>query len=214
MHKLNRPIPPACLSRYQHGQNNWRQVTAEDKTEIWLKIDEMQQYRCAYCEATIKTAKGNRDAHIEHFRQKRRGCYPQGTFQWSNLFGSCDSTDSCGKFKDNLPPYNFQDLIKMDQDDPEDYLIFLPDGNVEPKKGLHPNPKKMAVETIRIFNLNGPLRKIRESEVKGYIQTAEFLTEMAEEFEEKDWLPLLQDELNSIKGLPFETAIRHILLPC
>ncbi|PWQ96582.1 retron Ec78 anti-phage system effector HNH endonuclease PtuB [Leucothrix pacifica] len=211
MHKLNRPIPPACLSQYQHGLDNWRAVTPAHKTEIWLKLDEMQQQRCAYCECAIKTNRENSNSHIEHFRQRRS--YPQGTFLWSNLFGSCNREDSCGKHKDDLPPYDHQDLIKMDVEDPETFLEFLADGNVVPAKGLNPDDKHRAEETIRIFNLNGSLRQIRETAIKGYIQTAEELASYAEEFDEDEWLPLLQEELDSIKSLPFTTAIKHTLLP-
>lgn len=211
MHKLVRPIPPSCLSQYQHGRDNWGSVTQDHKSEIWLKLDEMQQHRCAYCEAEIKTARENSNSHIEHLRQRRS--YPQCTFLWSNLFGSCNRQDSCGKHKDNLPPYNQQDLIKMDEEDPEQFLDFLSDGNVVPAKGLNPDDKHRAEETIRIFNLNGALRQIRETAVKGYLQTAEEIATYVEEFDEADWLPLLQDELDKIESLPFTTAIKHVLLP-
>lgn len=211
MHKLVRPIPPLCLSQYQHGRDNWGSVTQDHKSEIWLKLDEMQQHRCAYCEAEIRTARENSNSHIEHLRQRRS--YPQGTFVWSNIFGSCNRQDSCGKYKDDLSPYNHQDLIKMDTEDPELFLEFLPDGNVVPAKGLNAAEEHRANETIRIFNLNGSLRQIRKTAVVGYLQTAEELATYAEEFDEEDWLPLLQDELSQIKDLPFTTAIKHMLLP-
>ncbi|WP_338352887.1 retron Ec78 anti-phage system effector HNH endonuclease PtuB [Thalassolituus oleivorans] len=212
MHKLIRPIPPACLGRYLHGRDNWKQlIDAGHVGEIWLKLDVMQQHRCAYCEAKIKTDQMNSNSHIEHFRQRSR--YREGTFKWANMFGSCNRQDSCGKFKDSLPPYNHSDLIKMDIEDPENYLQFLPDGRVTPAKGLNPGDKKRAEETIRIFNLNGSLRQIREAAIKGYLQTAEELASLAEEFEEEDWLPLLNAELEAIKNLPFSTAIKHVLLP-
>ena len=213
MHKLVRPIPPICLSQYQHGRDYWGCVTPDHKSEIWLKLDEMQQYRCAYCEAEIITNRANSNSHIEHLRQRRANSYPQGTFLWSNLFGSCNRQDSCGKHKDELPPYSYQDLIKMDDEDPEAFLEFLSDGNVVPVQGLNLRDKHRAEETIRVFNLNGALRQIRESAVKGYMQTAEELASYAAEFDEADWLPLLQDELDKIKDLPFMTAIKHTLLP-
>jgi len=115
MHKLSRDEPPSCLSKFHHGQNNWGNVTTEDKVEIWEKITDMQGSRCAYCESELQ--KNNK--HIEHFRQKNSGIYPQGTFQWDNLFGSCNRTESCGKHKDSCGPYNCTDLIKPDIDDPE-----------------------------------------------------------------------------------------------
>lgn len=211
MHKLVRPAPPTCLGNYQHGRDNWGCVTQDHKSEIWLKLDQMQQQRCAYCEAEIKTSRESSNSHIEHLRQRRS--YPQGTFLWRNLFGSCNRQDSCGKHKDSLPPYNHQDLIKMDEEDPEQFLAFLPDGNVVPVEGLSPKDKHRAEETIRIFNLSGALRQIRETALKGYLQTAEDLASYAAEFDEAEWLPLLQDELDQIKYLPFATAIKHTLLP-
>jgi len=214
MHKLTRPTAPACLSQYQHGRDSWGDLIENGHVgEIWLKLDEMQQQRCAYCECAIKTDKDNSNSHIEHFRQRRSSSHPQGTFLWSNLFGSCNRQDSCGKHKDELPAYNHQDLIKMDVEDPEHFLEILPDGNVIPVNGLSQAERHRAEETIRIFNLNGSLRQMRETAIKGYIQTAEELAGYAEEFDEADWLPLLQEELDRIKDLPFTTAIKHTLLP-
>ena len=212
MHKLNRPIQPRGLGQFAHGRNVWGDVLPVNKTEIWQSIDAMQQKRCAYCEIDIQTDRAKRNAHIEHFRQ--RSNYPQGTFQWANIFGSCNRQDSCGKHKDGLPAYDHQDLIKMDAENPEQFLKFSPDGNVIPAKGLTHQEEHRAKETIRIFNLNGALRQIRKNAVKGYIQTAEELASYAEEFEESDWRPLLEDELEKTASMPFATAIRHVLLTC
>lgn len=210
MHKLTRPAAPTCLNQFHHGQNNWDDVDYQHKNEIWLRLDQMQQNRCAYCETHINTEPDNRAAHIEHFRQRNR--YPQGTFLWSNLFGSCNRQDSCGTHKDNLPPYEYQDLIKMDVEDPEKFLRFLPDGNVVTVEGLSPNEKRRAEETIRIFNLNGPLRHIRKVAVMGYLQIVEEIAVFAEECDEEDWLPLLlKEELDKVQNLPFATAIKHTL---
>ena len=143
------------------------------------------------------------------FRQRSR--YPQGTFAWNNLFGSCNRDDSCGRHKDQCGSYQHQDLIKPDAEDPEHFLVFLPDGSVHPRATLTPDEKRRAEETIRILNLNGVLRQIRQTEVIGYIQTAEEFAAMAQNFPEEDWLPLLQEELSNIANLPYATAIRHVL---
>lgn len=214
MHKLKRPAcPPSCLSQYKHERDNWGDVTEAHKGEIWLKLDAMQHKCCAYCECAIKTDIENSNSHIEHFRQRRRTCYPEGTFAWENIFGSCNKQDSCGNHKDSLPPYKYQDLIKMDVEDPEDFIAFSPDGSVSPKSGLSVQDQHRAKETIRIFNLDGSLRKIRESYIQGYKQTAEYFAELANEYTEDEWLPLLQEELSKVQHLPFATAIKHILLP-
>lgn len=215
MHKLTRPIPPGCLSRYDYRTHTWGDVTESDKGEIWIKLDEMQVKRCAYCEAHIVTTKVGSTSHIEHFEQRKPTASPEKTYLWSNLFGSCNRRDSCGKHKDEQT-YRPADLIKPDIEDPEAFLVFVPDGTVHPKKGLSPADKHRAQETIRIFNLSGSLAEIRKKELIGYKQTAEQLAELLElaaEFEDglKTYQTELANELAAIRGLPFETAIRHTL---
>ena len=209
MHKLIRLQAPSCLKRYKHGRDRWSLVTDSDKAEIWQQLHAMQQYRCAYCEAMIDSTPGQGNAHIEHFRQRDR--YPQGTYDWSNIFGSCNRKDSCGKHKDDQR-YQPEHLLKMDQDDPEVFLRFIFDGTVHPREALSSHSRHRAEETIRVFNLNnGSLRQSRSSHLKGYRQTAEELAELALQLEPEDWFELLNDELEEVAGLPFETAIRHLL---
>lgn len=211
MHRLHREQPaPACLGRYQHGQHQWgmQSPTYAERTEIWEKLNAMQGNRCAYCEADI--SEGRR--HIEHFRQRR--CHSQGTFDWSNLFGSCERKGTCGDHKDNCGAYDHTVLIKPDQENPDDFFVFTPDGNVSPRADLTPGQHHRATQTIRIFNLNGPvgaLRQIRQREVAGYVQTAEEFAAMSASFPEHEWLPLLEEELANTAHLPFSTAIRHTL---
>ena len=207
MHKLNRPSAPTCLSNYQHGANNWSNVTGEDKKEIWQKLDVMQGKRCAYCEDALQES----GRHIEHFEQRSRK--PQFSFAWSNLFGSCNKEYSCGKHKDRQN-YNPNDIIKPDVDDPDDYLRFLSNGRIVPRDGLTPVDLNKAKETLRVFNLDhdrGPLRFMRKSHVAGYIQTAEEFGQIAGTFSEAEWRPLLNEELKNVAHLPFATAIRHVL---
>ncbi|MEN8214990.1 MAG: retron Ec78 anti-phage system effector HNH endonuclease PtuB [Pseudomonadota bacterium] len=214
MHKLKRPKPPACLAKYRHGLNNWSDITTADRAKIWESLDIMQQKRCAYCENRIKTEPKDNNAHIEHFRQRSR--YPQGTFEWEKIFASCNRQESCGKYKDSLPHYNHADVIKMDVEDPEDFFLFGYDGTISIRPNLSAQEKHRAKETLRIFNLDakhGPLRQMRQAAVQGYYQTAEELAEMAKEFPEEEWYPLLEEELEAINELPFATAIKHVLMP-
>lgn len=208
MHKLTRPAAPSCLRKYSYKKHHWKDVSSKDKGDIWCQLDHMQGKRCAYCEAAIITTKEDSTSHIEHFQQRART--RKETFAWDNLFGSCNRQDSCGKHKDEQQ-YQPTDLIKPDIEDPEQLLIFVPDGSVHPKAGLSDIDRRRASETIRIFNLNGSLQEIRKFEVIGYVQTAEEIAEIAAEYGPEEWLPLLQEELDKVQGLPFETAIRHIL---
>ena len=208
MHKLNRGPAPLCLSRYSYRLgHSWRDVSRIDKAEIWQSLELMQGRRCAYCECDITDHK---KSEIEHFRQRNQ--YGLGTFEWSNLFGSCNKDNSCGKHKDRMQ-YHYQhlDLIKMDIEDPELYLRFLPGGEVVAHTGLSAEDTHRALETIRVFNLNGSLRKIRETYVKGYIHIAEELAQIAEEYGIAQMQELLELELEAICGMPHETAIRHVL---
>lgn len=210
MHKLTRGAAPKCLSRYNYrAGDTWQKVTPEHKAEIWEQLENMQGSRCAYCECEISK---RRNSHIEHFRQRRASSYPKGTFEWYNLFGSCNRSTSCGKHKD-AQTYHHTDLIKMDDEDPETFFSFLPDGQVATKGNLLSCERHRAEETIRVFNLNGPLRQIRETHIKGYIQTAEVLAELSEDCSQGDWEDIVNEELEAISGLPFETAIRHVLSP-
>lgn len=208
MHKLQRGAAPACLSNYQHGRDNWKAVTAQDKGEIWESLNEMQQHRCAYCEGSLRTDK----KHIEHFRQNRRDS--KVIFLWTNLFGSCNRPDNCGKFKDELPPYDPADLIKPDEEDPEHFFLFVSDGSVAVREGLNAVDKKRAMETIRIFNLNGALREMRRSAIAGYIELGMEFIEIVEsgDLTREQCLELYKDELAATAYLPFSTAIKHTLI--
>ena len=171
----------------------------------------MQGDRCAYCESEISSP----NRHIEHF-VKRNG--PNGnrrlTFEWSNLFGSCDREESCGKYKDKQS-FEPDELIKPDRDNPEDYLLFLSDGRIVPRGDLSDANRRSAKETLRVFNLDherGPLRFARERAIAGYIQISEEFARYALEFGEEEWRPLVEEELGRIRDLPYATAIKHTIL--
>jgi uncharacterized protein (TIGR02646 family) len=209
MHKLNRGIAPACLEQYQHGRDNWGAVTSAEKVMIWAELEVMQAQRCGYCEADIS----NVPRHIEHFHQKGR--YPTTTFLWSNLFGSCNRQDSCGKHKDHCDSYDPADLIKPDVDDPEYFFVFVSDGTIAVRQNLNAHDQQRARETLRVFNLDaehGPLRRMRQQAAAGYIQTSEEFYRIALEYPEAEWRDLLDDELSAIANEPFFTAIKHVLI--
>jgi len=213
MHLLHRDLqPPTGLTNYRHGRDIWcgQSPNADERSAIWDKLNAMQGNRCAYCEMEISQGKG----HIEHFRQRSR--YPQGTFDWANLFGSCDRNGVCGRHKDECGNYPHQDLIKPDVDDPDDYFVFDPQGGIHPKAGLAPDKHRRAKETIRILKLDGGgLPYMRLAAAKGYQQQVEVWAQYAEEFPDEDWRSIVeqeqQNEIARTAHLPFATAIRHTL---
>lgn len=212
MRKLDRDLtPPMGLEQYQHGRDTWGKNNVPSKLvyiAIWDKLNAMQGQRCAYCEGPID--KKNR--HIEHFYQRNR--HPRGTFDWSNLFGSCKQDKRCGRHKDSYGDYNFKDLIKPDNENPDDLLVFAKDGTVHPRRGLSPKEQDRAQKTIAILNLNHPqLKAIRREAVRGYIQTVEDIAAFAADpqYSEGDWQPLLEEEIQETQSKPYATAIRHVL---
>lgn len=204
-HLVRDQQPPACLGRHRHGAEQWSALTPDERMEIWTGLDAMQHGRCAYCEAALPAE----NRHIEHFRQ--RHYYPQGTFDWHNLFGSCNRRDSCGKHKDRVGAYPHQNLIKPDVEDPEHFLLFIPIGSVHARANLSAVERLRAEETIRILHLNGPLQAIRREVLRHYVETAEILAEVALQEGEEAARLLLQEELDAVEQLPHVTAIRHLL---
>jgi uncharacterized protein (TIGR02646 family) len=207
MHKFDRGEAPLCLQRHHRtSSNDWKKVTSEDKTEIWEALQAIQLDRCAYCENKITISK----QHIEHFFPRSR--FPQETFAWSNLFGSCNDQRHCGTYKDNknfVQSYEPADLIKPDDEDPEKLLLFVIDGTVAIRCNLAAADQHRAAETIRVFNLNAPsLKNQRRQAVQGYLTPAEDQFELSD----TEWLEYIDDELQEANRHAFVTAIRHILI--
>jgi uncharacterized protein (TIGR02646 family) len=207
MHKLHRGEAPSCLKRHHcTPANDWQKVSPEDRTEIWEALQAMQLDRCAYCESKITAPK----QHIEHFCPRSR--YPQKTFDWPNLFGSCNDKEHCGKHKDNkqyVQSYQTTALIKPDEEDPEKLLLFSSDGIIAIRHDLAPEDQHRAAETIRVFKLNAAtLINQRRQAVQGYLS----LAEEQSLFSNTEWREYIDDELKEAAGQAFVTAIRHILL--
>ncbi|MCV2350400.1 retron Ec78 anti-phage system effector HNH endonuclease PtuB [Paucibacter sp. Y2R2-4] len=215
MQKLNRPLEiPGGLDRYTPQMHTWCMAspTPDERQAIWEALNTMQGQRCAYCETALKTDSSQR--HIEHFRQRSR--YRLGTFDWNNLFGSCNRIETCGDHKDKCGDYNHNDLIKPDIENPDTFLVFDAHGGVSPGARLDVEAQRRAKETIRILNLNGGgLRQIRETAAKGYLQTLESWEQISQSFPESEWRPLVEaelvNELAMTDQLPHATAIRHVL---
>jgi uncharacterized protein (TIGR02646 family) len=213
MHLLNRGTAPACLGNYQHGAHQWTNLTPtwDEREEIRADLQAMQGQRCAYCEGDLDV----HGQHIEHFRQ--RGRFPQGTFDWDNLFWSCEREDSCGKHKDKCGVYSPADLIKPDVEDPEHFFLFASNGTIAIRTAtLTAQEQHRAAETLRIFNLDrerGALRYMRKARCAGYLKTAEELQSISATWPMEDWFPFLEEEIAKTRHLPFCTAIKHTLTP-
>ena len=153
MRRLDRTIcpAPACLEAYHHDTHSWSDVRPEHKAEIRAHLERMQGRRCAYCEGDIDVL----GQHVEHFRRKGDPANRCLTFDWGNLFWSCDQSDSCGHFKDHgAGAYNVADLINPCSDEPDGFFIFRSDGTISVRRGLSADDERRARETLRVFSLS------------------------------------------------------------
>jgi uncharacterized protein (TIGR02646 family) len=200
------PVPP-CLAGYNHGQHTWDDVTGAHKADIRSSLEQMQGRRCAYCEGSLDIL----GQHIEHFRRKHSAHFPHLAFTWTNLYWSCNQTDSCGRYKDHSAgPYNPNDLLDPCVDDPDHVFRFRSDGSISIRPGLSPADQRKAEETLRVFNLQprwGRLRNMRKAAVAGYVA----LVEGAADFTLAELREFFAEELATAAALPFSTVIRHVL---
>lgn len=207
MKALIRPAGPAQLGQYRGGRDEWKDV---DLDNIWPYLTQMQGNFCAYCECELDRK------HVEHFRT--RECFKNLTFDWNNLFGSCGDTckkggwSRCGIYKDNgAGKYDVENLIKPDEDDPDEYLLFLTTGLVVPVKGDAGQKLMKAQETIRVFNLNGDpsLAGRRKTTLRHILNEVSALYDAYDELDEEFWHQMLDDALQNIQQVEFSTAIKH-----
>lgn len=210
MKKLIRSSPPACLEKYKHGLHLWKDVSYDDKTKIWNQLEEMQSGSCAYCECSLRV--GHR--HIEHFRKKTQ--FTELTFQWNNLFGSCNNINRCGKYKDSKAGhFEADDLIKPDEDSLSPYCIFLTTGKVRPRstlKDTSPQDFQSVEETIRVFNLNKDpsLVGARRAAIQRITPLVKELFSCRDDFSYEEWNDFLSEELQNIEGQEFQTVLEHL----
>ena len=158
MHKFIRSKAPVNFTRVEQKYQRWDRelINSEEHTIIGNALYEQQDHYCAYCEIKIDEMQGG--GHIEHL--ERRSDNPQRTFDWNNMFFSCNNLDSCGKFKDNQRlKYDVKDIVDPSREDPADFFTFDALGNVSP---LNHSVEHRALETIRIFNLQDSVRLKRK----------------------------------------------------
>lgn len=181
--------------------------------------DELEIVRCAYCEVRIVvpnppdgTATDYETSHIEHFRT--RSDRPDLTFEWSNLFLSCNAMQFCGKYKDQGHEFSYvpEELIKPDVDDPERFLRFSSTGEVLPQVGLDPVMQHRATETIRVLRLDSPkLIQQREDVLSRVLANLKDFME-APGVTEEQLDSYCREEVQAREWEPFSSAIKYVLV--
>lgn len=216
MKELVRGDAPLCLAQFTHGRDNWSVISKNGLTnEVWEKLHIMQRGFCAYCECQLQ--EDNTKRHIEHFIQKDLN--PSMTFDWDNLFGSCNNQNRCGKFKDEDSEVKNIDLAKVckpDVMDPSELILFLNSGKVRSKTTLTLEKKEIADNTIAVFNLDGDstLENSRKAAIAGEKSLADSYWEMLVNDDNDELTELLETELyealERIKAVQHSTALEHL----
>lgn len=215
MRKLDRdPNGPACLAKYASTQE-WKDLVTEDKNETRISLERMQGRRCAYCEGPLDEW----GHHIDHFRPRSR--FRDLTFEWTNMFLSCDSKGSdlsCGRYKDGrgdgsrgrgASEYNPDNLLDPCVDDLSAFLDFKRDGNVRQRRGLEQHDAYRAGETIRVFKLQAPrLRQRRKILADFYYGDNQIRLESLSKQDRKAYI---EAEIQRTANEPFSGVIRQLL---
>ena len=200
MHKFTRTPAPVDFQRVEKTYKHWdlEFIKSEEHSAIATALYEQQEGYCAYC--GIKINEKQTGGHIEHL--ERRSDNPQRTFDWNNMFFSCNNLDSCGKFKDNQRlKYDVKDIVDPSREDPADFFTFDALGNVSP---LNHSVEHRALETIRIFNLQDSVRLKRKraeiaETVKYFLESSpseDDITEFLTSLTGQDYISVYYNMLN------------------
>lgn len=178
--------------------------------EAWASGEGTPAVLCAYCESALFEERGQRP-HIEHFAARKH--QPDLTFSWENLFLSCTDDHHCGRYKDRPGSrYLAEDLIKPDQDAPEEYFSFHQSGKIQPRPGLNDRQQRRAQKTIDILGLNCPsLRERRKRVIQAFLPGDEDL-EVLEKYSQAELRIHHSDELDEAVKHPYFTAVKTVLL--
>ncbi len=152
------PYPEFLNFVQKNNPQNWEGLDAAVRTNTRKYIlEDEQSNQCAYTELPLEYEKNN--SHIEHLKRKDSAFFPELTFEWSNLFVSCNSDDFGGKYKDEkyLKGKTKEDnalIINPSLENPNQYFELKNWGELTIKADLQGIAKTKAEETIKAFNLN------------------------------------------------------------
>lgn len=212
MRQLKRGPAPDELEKYRHGRDTWDALSSKHKEAIWGALDLMQGELCAYCECRLEADR----RHIEHFCPRSR--WPQGTFTWSNLLGSCNRSDSCGHFKDSsaAPPYECRELVDPVNDDPDDFFIIRDTGRIDARHTLSASDAARAELSLRVFNLNldegrggRSLCAARARVLEFYLRRERGVLEALSDLSPEERAACIEAELEGAAAQPFSSILRH-----
>ncbi len=154
MRKINKGAPIAeFLAFKKTNPTNWDDFGGEAKmkTRDWLLMEE-QHFRCGYTEIFYCQIQS---WNIEHFRKK--GIFPNLTFDWNNLIYAIKSNDFGGDYKDKVVKNQsiYTSIFNPVVDYVQYYFYYNTNGEISP------NPTETDAQiiakvnkTVEVFNLN------------------------------------------------------------
>lgn len=163
------PYPEFIDFVQNNNPQNWDaiEVAVRKNTRKYI-LEEEQENQCAYTELPLEYEKNN--SHIEHLKRKDGAFFPEQTFEWSNLFVSCNSSDFGGKYKDEtyLKGKTRADnalILNPALENPADFFELKSWGELTIKQNLNIHDRKKAEITRDAFNLNHNSLKERRKEM-------------------------------------------------
>lgn len=158
MRSFDRGEEPVSLRKARKELRRWEELSENErgiavKNDVRRTLFKAQRGCCAYCEARLGESVDDCDAHIEHLQ--RRADKPQLAFDWSNIFLSCNSRESCGKYKDEKRvKFDVADFVDPSREDPQDFFEYSYKNGQIFAKCANATVKRRAEETIRVLNLD------------------------------------------------------------
>lgn len=158
IHIEKTPYPEFMDFVRRNNPQNWDVLdgTVRTNTRKYI-LEEEQGNQCAYTEMPLEYK--NNNSHIEHLKRKDAAFFPELTFEWTNLFVSCISSDFGGKYKDQVylkgkTKVNNALILNPALENPADFFDLKNWGEITIKGDLQGIEKTKAEETIKAFNLN------------------------------------------------------------
>lgn len=158
IHIEKTPYPEFVDFIERNKPQNWDALdaTVRINTRKYILVEE-QGNQCAYTELPVEYEKNS--SHIEHLKRKDSAFFPELTFEWTNLFVSCNASDFGGKHKDDtyLRRKGKADnalILNPATENPADFFELKSWGELTIKENLNDTDRRKAETTIDAFNLN------------------------------------------------------------
>ncbi len=215
------------FSQPYKGQD-WEDKKIKDKHSV-IRIHILkneQNWRCAFCnkkyvneEETPGYYKNLNDKdknHIDHFL--KRELYPKLTFDYNNMFVSCNSDKHCARYKDNMlkkivdkeEAKRINQLLLKPTDNICDYITYDLFGLVHEQQKLSEEKQERAAKTIEYFNLGHEnLRQDRRSLIIGMLHSMLYITN--EEMFVNCFAKIMKNHLQTSFKISLEPKLKNLI---